>query len=103
MKREQYVVDFLVYGVQTLTQAEVLKIVHEGIRHYVEEETEYSYDPLAEGSLRTDEEHYRAIMNIIGDKENVQVDIPAYAASLIACFQRHDCDVRIRTGRNTWR
>ena len=53
------------------------------------------------GSLRTDEEHYRAIMNIIGDKENVKVEIPAYAASLITCFQRHDCDVLIRTGRNT--
>lgn len=96
MKREQYFVIFLEYGVETLTRAEVLKIVHEGICHYVEEKTDYSYDPLTEGIPRTDEEHYRAIMNIIGDKENVKVEIPTYAASLIACFQRHDCDVHIR-------
>lgn len=93
-KDYKYIVHFIEYYTKFPTKATVYKVVKQGIVTFTDE-TEYYYDPKQEKYLRTDEEHYEAIKEIVGDCENVKIKIPAHAASLIACFQRHGYEVEI--------
>ena len=97
IKGYKYIVHFTEYYTKFPTKATVYKFVKQGIVTFVEV-TEYCYNPKQEKYLRTDEEHYEAIKGIVGDCENVKIKIPAHAASLIACFQRHGYEVEICNG-----
>ena len=93
-KEYKYIIHFTECYTKFPTKATVYTFVKQGIVTFTEE-TEYLYDPNQEKQLRTDEEHYEAIKEIIGDCKNVKIKIPAHAASLIACFQRHGYEVEI--------
>lgn len=96
-KDYKYIVHFTEYNVESPTKATVYKVVKQGIVTFTDE-TEYCYDPKQEKYWRTDEEHYEAIKGIVGDCKNVKIKIPAHAASLISCFQRHGYEVEIYKG-----
>ncbi len=57
----------------------------EGIWYRV---AEYYYDARKEGRPRTDEEHYRALCALAGDREVRRVVVDPSAASFIACIRR---------------
>ncbi len=93
---KQYRVVFSQYGTKLPTEANLYKvIVNDGRILYVDG---YYYDPMKENRWRTDEEHYEAVKNLIGDRENVKIEIPAHAASLICCFKRHGYEVIVNRG-----
>lgn len=50
---------------------------------------EYYYDSRKEGETRTDEEHYREICNMVGDKFINSITIDPSAASFITLIRRH--------------
>lgn len=50
---------------------------------------EYYYDSRARGRQRTDEEHYRALETLAGDKDIAMVIVDPSAASFIECIRRH--------------
>lgn len=82
---------FSQYGTILPTEATLYQVTVNGGRIlYVDS---YYYDPIKEKMLRTDEEHYKAVKKLIGDIDNVKVEIPAHAASLICCFERHGYEV----------
>ena len=49
---------------------------------------EYYYDARKEGAPRTDEEHYRQLCSLAGDREVSRIIIDPSAASFIACIRR---------------
>lgn len=50
---------------------------------------EYYYDARREGRSRTDEEHYQALCELIGDREVQTVIVDPSAASFIEVIERH--------------
>ncbi len=50
---------------------------------------EYYYDSRKEGETRTDEEHYKQICNLIGDKHIDCITVDPSAASFITLIRRH--------------
>ncbi len=50
---------------------------------------EYYYDSRKEGNLRTDEEHYKALEALAGNRFIEKVIIDPSAASFIECIKRH--------------
>ena len=50
---------------------------------------EYYYDSRREGVRRTDEEHYKALLDLIGDKSAESIVCDPSAASFIECIRRH--------------
>ncbi len=50
---------------------------------------EYYYDARAEGAQKTDEEYYRAMQQLVGDRVVESVVVDPSAASFIACIRRH--------------
>jgi len=81
---------FTQYGCKETTEAVLYKLIKNYGILYV---SSYYYDPMHEGMLRTDEEHYRAVKKLIADIDDVKIEIPAHAASFICCFQRHGYEV----------
>lgn len=65
---------------------------------------EYYYDARKAGISRTDEEHYRELCALAGDRNVRKVIIDPSAASMIACIERHGrfrvmrADNRVLTG-----
>lgn len=51
---------------------------------------EYYYDSRAEGFQRTDEEHYKALCELAGEKEIEKVIVDPSAASFIQTVHRHE-------------
>ena len=50
---------------------------------------EYYYDSRREGSSRTDEEHYKALEILAGEKNILKVIVDPSASSFIECIKRH--------------
>lgn len=50
---------------------------------------EYYYDSKKEGSQRTDEEHYEALCNLVGERDVHTVTVDPSAASFIQVIERH--------------
>ena len=50
---------------------------------------EYYQDSRATGEQRTDEEHYRALEKLAGDKRITAITVDPSAASFIECIRRH--------------
>ena len=50
---------------------------------------EYYYDSRREGQSRTDEEHYEALLSLVGDREIDAVIVDPSAASFIEVIERH--------------
>lgn len=50
---------------------------------------EYYYNSKVEGSLRTDEEHYSALENLVGDRDISAIIVDPSASSFIECIRRH--------------
>ncbi len=50
---------------------------------------EYYYSSKKEGCMRTDEEHYNALENLVDGKEIAKVIVDPSAASFIECIRRH--------------
>lgn len=50
---------------------------------------EYYYDSRREGSRRTDEEHYKGLTELIGERKIESVVCDPSAASFIECIRRH--------------
>lgn len=51
---------------------------------------EYYYDSRAEGSQRTDEEHYQGLAQLAGDRDIDRIIVDPSAASFIETIRRHD-------------
>ena len=58
----------------------------EGVWYRIDE---YYYDSRREGVRRTDEEHYKALLDLIGDKSAESIVCDPSAASFIECIRRH--------------
>ncbi|MBR2715906.1 MAG: PBSX family phage terminase large subunit [Ruminococcus sp.] len=50
---------------------------------------EYYYDSKVEGIQRTDEEHYKALLSLVGDRKVSLVTVDPSAASFIEVIKRH--------------
>ena len=50
---------------------------------------EYYYDSKKEGARRTDEEHYKALCTLVGDRKVERIIVDPSAASFIECIKRH--------------
>ncbi len=50
---------------------------------------EYYYDSKKEGLSRTDEEHYLALLNLVGERDVSRVTVDPSAASFIEVIRRH--------------
>ncbi|MBR1750958.1 MAG: PBSX family phage terminase large subunit [Ruminococcus sp.] len=60
---------------------------------------EYYYDSKKEGERRTDEEHYKALCELAGDREIEKIIIDPSASSFIECIRRHG-KYRVKAARN---
>lgn len=61
--------------------------LYEGVWYRVRE---YYYDGRKEGQQRTDEEHYRAVEQLVGDLPVYRIIVDPSAASFIEVIRRHD-------------
>ena len=60
---------------------------------------EYYYDSKREGSRRTDEEHYKALEQLIAGRNVEKMIVDPSASSFIECIRRHG-RIKVTTAKN---